>query len=267
MTDRYKRVASMTRSVSQLEQFEKCPRQYELRRVERIVPRPAAWSHQGSAFHAAIETYEVSGRKLTADQVANMFHRDYSTRVRESLKEEPDLDRWMTAGTGGASDIEARYVLGLEQTRAYVRWAEGAGPVIWRDGQGAGVERHLTASISGVTVQGYVDQLLAQPDGAVRVRDLKTGSTRSKFQLETYGVLTRKVLGLTVNDADWFMAKTGKPSRPIDLTKVTEEAVGARFVSMDQAVKDAVNAGDFAAKPGFHCRFCDVSHACSARRV
>ncbi|MFD8886438.1 RecB family exonuclease [Streptomyces erythrochromogenes] len=263
MDDKRTHVSNMTRSVSQLEQFEKCPRQYELQRVERVIPRPAAWSHQGSAFHGAIETYEGEGRTRTADQVADLFHEDYTARVNKALALEPNLDYWMTAGADGQSDIEARYVLGMEQTRAYVRWAEDHRPVIWKDSAGQpGIETHLTADIGGVRVQGYVDQLLARPDGTVRVRDLKTGSTKSKFQLQTYGVLARKVLGVTVNDADWYMAKTGGPSRPVDLTAVTEESVAERFVSMDQGVK----AGDFPAKPGFLCRFCDVAYACSARR-
>ncbi|MGI5196947.1 RecB family exonuclease [Streptomyces sp. CA-288835] len=252
----------MARSVSQRDQYDKCPHQYELQRVRGVTPRPAAWSHQGSAFHAAIETYEEGGRRLTADQVADLFHADYTALVNKSLKDEPNLDWWMTAGTDGQSDIEARYVLGMEQTRAYVRWAEENEPVIWKDEQGPGIERHLTADLAGVTVQGYVDQLLAKPDGSVRVRDLKTGSTKSKFQLQTYGVLARKVLGVEVNDADWYMARTGKPSRPVDLAEVTEEYIAEQFVSLDQGVK----AGDFPARPGYHCRFCDVSHACSARR-
>ncbi|MFF1636012.1 PD-(D/E)XK nuclease family protein, partial [Leifsonia sp. NPDC058248] len=184
-------------------------------------------------------------------------------RVNKALEAEPNLDHWLTAGTDGQSDIEARYVLGMDQIRAYVAWAQDAEPVIWKDSAGQpGIERHLTADLGGVRVQGYVDQLLERPDGSVRVRDLKTGSTKSKFQLETYGVLARKVLGVTVNDADWFMAKVGKPSKPVDLIAVTEEAVASRFVTMDQNVK----AGKFPAKPGFLCRFCDVSHACSSRR-
>lgn len=254
----------MARSVSQADQYEKCPKQYELQRVRRVTPRPAAWSHQGTAFHAAIETYEKGERKLTADQVADLFHLDYTRLVNKSLQEEPNLDHWMTAGTDGQSDIEARYALGMAQTRAYVEWATEHKPAIWKDQVTGklGVERHLTAEIGGVNVQGYVDQLLDRPNGAVRVRDLKTGSTKSKFQLQTYGVLVRKVLGVRVNDADWYMAKTGGLSRPVDLTEVTEEAVAARFVELDQGVK----AGAFPAKPGFHCRFCDVSHACSAKR-
>ncbi|WP_338781755.1 PD-(D/E)XK nuclease family protein [Streptomyces sp. DG1A-41] len=250
--------------MSQAEQYlDKCPKQYELQRVRGVTPRPAAWSHQGTAFHSAIEKFEEGGRRLTADQVADLFHGEYTALVNKSLEREPNLDHWLTAGTDGQSDIEGRYVLGMTQTRAYVEWAQKAEPVIWKDPEGKpGIERHLTAKIGDVTVQGYVDQLLERPDGSVRVRDLKTGSTKSKFQLKTYGVLVRKVLGVEVNDADWYMAKTGGPSRPVDLTEVTEDAVAERFAELDQGVK----AGNFPPRPGFHCRFCDVAYACSSRR-
>ncbi|MEU3278181.1 PD-(D/E)XK nuclease family protein [Streptomyces antibioticus] len=255
----------MTRSVSQAEQYlDKCAWAYYLRRVEGITPNPAAWSIQGTAFHGAIETYELGGRRADEDFVADLFSQDYSAAARKELDRQPDLDRWMTAGPDGASDIEARYVLGRSQTKAYVSWAKDHGPKLWKDTQGRpGVELHLQAEMGGVQVQGYIDQLVDdEPADAVRVRDLKTGSTKSKFQLQTYAILVRKALGLDVRKGDWYMAKTGGLSRPLDLSKVSEDEVGQRYAEMDAGVK----RGDFPANPGFGCRFCDVSHACSVRK-
>ncbi|QNJ44495.1 RecB family exonuclease [Streptomyces buecherae] len=251
----------MTRSVSQLEQYEQCGHQYYLRRVQRVTPRPAAWSHQGTAFHSAIEAYERSGRQLAVGVVTEMFSDEYTSLTTRAMREEPRLDRWMTAGRKApVADIEDRHTLGREQAAAYVAWAQDKGPSIWKAPDGKlGIELHLTVEIGGVTVQGYVDQLPVEPTGSVRVRDLKTGSMKSKFQLQTYGVLVRKALGLEVERGDWYMAKKGSLSRPVDLAQVPEEEIGRRFADMDQGVK----AGRFPASPGFHCRFCDVSHSCS----
>ncbi|MFE9660325.1 PD-(D/E)XK nuclease family protein [Streptomyces sp. NPDC005955] len=250
--------------MSQVEQYEKCPKQYELQRVLGVRQRPAAWFHQGTAVHAAVEEYEVSGRALDASEAVAVFSENYSRGVRADLAAEPNLDRWMTAGgAAGRSDIESRYALGMDQTRAYVEWAEEHQPSIWKgEGGELGIEKHLTAEIGGVTVQGYVDQLVNQPDNSVRVRDVKTGTTRSAFQLQTYTVLVRKALSLKVNDADWYMAKNGKLSRPIDLKEVAEADIAHRFVEADHGI----NAGSFPARPGFHCRFCSVSHACNAEK-
>lgn len=263
MTDQYERLATMSRSVSQAEQYlDKCGEQYRLRRAERVIPRPAAWSHQGTAYHSAVEAYERTGREMPAGEVIQVYSDEYSALTNKALRAEPKLDRWMTAGPDGASDIEARYQLGLDQTAGYVRWAEEHQPSIWKQGDQLGIELHLTADIGGVTVQGYIDQLISEPDGSARIRDQKTGSTKSRFQLETYAILVRKVLGLKVNTGDWYLAKTGKLSRPVDLSAVTEAEVGAKYREMDQGVKARI----FEPRPGFSCRFCDVSHACSYKR-
>lgn len=257
------RVADMTRSVSQEDQYNKCGEQYRLRRVERVRPRPAAWSYQGTAFHSACEVYEGSGRTMPLEAVSEVYSQEYSRLASKALDQEPNTDRWLTAGPSGADDIVNRYRLGKGQTEEYVKWAEHKGPRIWPgDGQRNGIELHLTATLGGVKVQGYIDQLVSEPDGSVRIRDLKTGSTKSRFQLETYALLVRKSLGLVVRKGDWYLAKTGKLSRPVDLSGVTEEEVGGRYAAMDQGVK----AGIFEPKPGFNCRFCDVSHACSFKR-
>lgn len=264
MSDRFDRVRSMTRSVSQVEQYlDKCAYAYYLSRVEGIPPRPAAWSIQGTAFHLAAEAFELGGRSLSEEDVADLFSEHYSAAVRRELNREPDLSQWLTAGVDGASDIEARYVLGREQTRAYVQWAKAHGPTLWKDSDGRpGIELHVKAEIGGVQVQGYIDQLPLEPDDSVRVRDLKTGSTRSRFQLETYAVLVRKALGLEVSKGDWYMAKQGGLSRPLDLSKVDEDQIGERFAEMDAGVR----AGDFPARPSYSCRFCDVSHACTFKK-
>ncbi|QCX75700.1 PD-(D/E)XK nuclease superfamily protein [Streptomyces sp. YIM 121038] len=256
-------VFDIPRSPSQAEQYLKCPEQYRLRRVVRVEPRPAAWSHQGSAFHSAIEAFELGGRKSSAREVQEVFGREYSRLTKSALNKEPNLDRWMTAGPPGGADIENRYRLGLKQTESYVQWSRGQGPRIWQGADGApGVELDLAHEICGVKVRGIIDQLIVEADGSARIRDLKTGSSRSKFQLETYAVLVRKALGVETNGGDWYMAKTGRLSRRVDLSHATEEAVGSAYAELDRGIK----AGEFPARPGFHCRFCDVSHACNYAR-
>ncbi|WJV49927.1 RecB family exonuclease [Streptomyces flavofungini] len=256
-------IETATRSVSQVEQYEKCPYRFYLRRVVRIPPRPAAWSIQGTAFHAACEAYERSERVMTCEEVADVYSETYTDLTRAALSRTPDTEHWLRAKGEGTQDIEDRYALGVAQTRAYVEWALGRESGIWRDSRGVpAIELHLTAPLGGVIVQGYIDQLTTDEAGALNVRDLKTGTTRSKFQLATYGALVRAALGEEVNRGDWYMAKTGKPSRAVDISEGAGHKVSEKFRAMDEGVK----RGDFPAKAGFECRFCDVSHACSSNR-
>lgn len=253
-------IETQPRSVSQTEQYERCAWRFYLQRVERVTPRPAAWSHHGTAFHSAAEAFEKSGRTMTVEEAVEIFSDQYEDITNAALDIESDTDRWLSAGRySGGEDIERRYVLGQEQTAYYVQWAKDNGPSIWKtpDGEPA-LELYFMVELGGVQVRGYIDQLVTVKGGAVRPRDLKTGSTKSRFQLQTYGVAVRQVYGVEVNDADWYLAKDGRLSRPVKLDQVHADELGQRYADMDAGVK----AGRFPASPSYDCRFCDVSHAC-----
>ncbi|WP_063793996.1 RecB family exonuclease [Streptomyces graminilatus] len=253
-------IETQPRSVSQTEQYEKCGWRFYLQRVERVTPSPAAWSIHGRAFHSAAEAYEKSDRTMSAEEAVVIFSDEYEAETNKALDEESNTDRWLSAGRySGGEDIERRYALGQKQTAYYVEWAKEKGPVIWKTPDGVpALELYFMVELGGVQVRGYIDQLVTVKD-AVRPRDLKTGSMKSKFQLQTYGIAVRELYGVEVNDADWYLAKDGRLSRPVKLDQVSADELGERYAAMDAGVK----AGSFPARPGYDCRFCDVAHACS----
>ncbi|MEV3860726.1 PD-(D/E)XK nuclease family protein [Streptomyces sp. NPDC050095] len=244
-----------------MEQYEKCAWRWYLQRVERVPPRPAAWSMHGTAFHSAAEAWERSARTMDDEAVRGVFREQYTDMVTKALEMEPNTDLWLSAGRySGGEDIERRYRLGLEQTTAYVAWTRTAAPSIWtlpESGEPA-LELYFMVELGGIKVRGYIDQVLEDSERSVRVRDLKTGSTKSKFQLQTYAVAIRKQWGTKVDTADWYLARDGRLSRPVKVGGVSEDEIGQRFADMDEGVK----AGRVPAKPGYDCRFCDVAHAC-----
>ncbi|MFF4245240.1 PD-(D/E)XK nuclease family protein [Streptomyces sp. NPDC001822] len=254
-------VENQPRSVSQTEQYEKCAWRWYLQRVVRVRPRPAAWSFHGTAFHTAAEAWERSSRALGADEVTAIFHDEYTSKVNEALEEEPNTDVWLAAGryTGG-EDIERRYHLGMEQTAAYVEWSKANKPALWTEPNtgGPALELSFMVELGGIKVRGFIDQALDETENKVRVRDLKTGTMKSKFQLQTYSVAMRQQWGVEVERADWYLARDGRLSRPVKVEAVSEDEIGQRFADMDAGVK----AGNFPANPGFDCNFCDVSHGC-----
>ncbi|MGV9693344.1 PD-(D/E)XK nuclease family protein [Streptomyces sp. NPDC003444] len=254
-------IETQPRSVSQTDQYEKCGWRWWLQRGERVTPRPAAWSHHGNAFHTAAEAVERSGRTMSAEEAVDLFSDEYATLTNAALDREPNTDRWLAAGYSGGEDIERRYVLGQEQTARYVEWSTEEKPAIWAEpaeGEPA-LELYFLVELGGIQVRGYIDQLIEEPDGTVRVRDLKTGTTRSHFQLQTYAAAVEQAWGAKVDRGDWYLGKTGRLSRPVRLDAVNADELGERYAAMDAGVK----AGRFPANPGFNCRFCDVSHACS----
>lgn len=253
-------VETQPRSVSQVEQYEQCGHRYYLSRVVRVERRPAAWSHQGTAFHRAAEQFERGCRQMTEDQAVELYSEEYSRLINEDLARESTLANWLTAkGKDAGRDIADRYVLGQEQTRQYARWSRQHEPAVWQTASGElGLELPFTAMFGGVRVRGVIDQLVELPDGSVRPRDHKTGSTKSPLQLRTYGLAARQVWGVEVTSADWYLAREGRLSRPVKMD-TTAEKLGQRYRAMDEGVK----RGNFPASPGFHCHFCDVNHKCS----
>jgi putative RecB family exonuclease len=197
---------------------------------------------------------------MGAEEVVEVFRDEYTAMTNKALDKEPNTDVWLAAGryTGG-EDIERRYVLGIEQTRAYVEWSLNNEPAIWKESDGTpALELSFMVELGGVKVRGFIDQALDEGENTVRVRDLKTGSMKSKFQLQTYAVAMRQQWGVNVERADWYLAKDNRLSRPVKVGEVSEDEIGQRFADMDAGVK----RGDFPANPSFSCQFCDVSHAC-----
>ncbi|WP_340376587.1 PD-(D/E)XK nuclease family protein [Streptomyces sp. SS7] len=253
-------IETQPRSVSQTEQYEKCGWRFYLQRVERVEPRPAAWSIHGRAFHSAAEAFERADRAMGAEEAVAIFSDEYEDETNKALDKESNTDHWLSAGRySGGEDIERRYALGQQQTARYVEWATENRPAIWTTPDGTpGLELYFMVELGGVKVRGYIDQLVTVKD-AVRPRDLKTGSTKSRFQLQTYGIAVRELYDVEVNDADWYLAKDGRLSRPVKLNQVSADELGERYAAMDAGVK----AGNFPANPGYDCRFCDVAHACT----
>ncbi|RGD62475.1 PD-(D/E)XK nuclease family protein [Kitasatospora xanthocidica] len=252
------------RSVSQFNQyFEGCSWRYKLQRIDRVPQRPAAWSHHGTAFHTAAEHVELARWKgdglLDQGDAQTLFNDAYTEAINKSMREWPDLDDWLRAKGETQDDIEQRYELGMQQAAEYVTHSNNRLERIWETPEGVpAIELHFEVEFAGVPVVGFIDLVVERPDGSLVVRDNKTGTMKSKFQLYAYGsALRRMVPGVRVDAGDWWLAKENRLSRPVKLG-MPEQEIEASFVALDEGVK----AGEFVPQPGFNCRFCDVSHKC-----
>ncbi|QGJ90507.1 Cas4 family exonuclease [Mycobacterium phage Traft412] len=78
------------------------------------------------------------------------------------------------------------------------------------------------------------------------------------FQLAVYALALKQLYGVEITRGVYFMAKTGKPTYPYDLTDWTREKISARFHDMERKLE----AGDFTPKPGASCARCDVALSC-----
>lgn len=265
MTDDY-------RSVSQVTQYEKCPHAYYLQRRLRVWEKPAAWTAQGTAFHAAIEAYE-RGEAADVEEMKNVFREVYAREINRMTEVTPNMAFWFDSRQGhGENDVRRRYDIGLRQVRDYHQWrtGKGSGDVIWVSEDGTpGIELRFDADFRGVKVRGFIDQILDLGDGRVHVRDAKSGNKPGEpFQLKVYGMALEQIHGVQAITGDFWMGeKAGKhrgphPKKPVDLTGLSESEVIDRFHAVDEGIRDE----QFDPKPGPNCWSCPVQTSCKYRK-
>lgn len=257
---RLTRVRTMHRSVSQIQQYERCPHAFYLQRVERAWQRPAAWLPHGLAVHKAVEMIERSSRQMPLAEAEDVFREEYADQTNRLASDGVSMSWWFPSGPyDGPADVERRYGLGLEQVGRYDQWIRShPEDVIWMtpDGEPA-IELGFDIELDGVQMIGYIDQVIAD----LGPRDVKSGATPGdSFQLAAYAVAIEEQYGVRFLAGDYWMGKTGKATKPYDLTVWPRNAVADRLGAMDAAVK----AEQFDPKPDPDtCRMCSVQRACA----
>lgn len=257
------------RSVSQVTQYERCPHAYYLQRIARVWEKPAAWTAQGTAFHAAIEAYEL-GHARTESDMLDEFRQVYAREIDRALEHTPNTDYWFDSWQGsGAEDIRRRYLIGLDQVQDYYDWrtGPGVGDVVWVSDDGTpGVEIRTEVDFDGVAMVGYIDLVLAvsRSADAVHVRDAKSGNRPGEtFQLKVYGMSLEKVHGVEAVTGDyWLGKKSGRrrgPTKTTNLDQISESEVVDRIHAADEGIK----AEKFDPRPDKSvCFVCSVRSSC-----
>ena len=216
---------------------------------------------QGSAFHEAIEGWEISGRSPLFD-VRNAYAVSYDQHISRMREQEPNEQNWLHSYRITTSeDISARREKGLEQVSNYVTFAL-ANPFVIADVDEytLAIEIPFEVEIGNTLIKGAVDQVLMHPDG-YEVRDLKTGNRQaSPLQLGVYKVALEKIFGWKIVSGSYYYAKDNKvltiPKQEMD--RYTEEYLTEIFDALERGIENKV----FIPNPGSACMLCPVKNYC-----
>lgn len=289
---RLAKVKEMPRSVSQVKEYlvklGGCGYRYYLDRVIRAWDKPAAWSPQGTAVHAAAEAWEKSGRTMTLVEAEDVYRDRYAEEINSLAEDTPNWDFWFASGPyRGAVDVERRYQLGLDQVARYVHYYTLVAPheVIWitPDGEPA-IELRFDFELDGVAMRGFIDQVVrvrpprprtasgalsksrkaldewtGLPD-LLRVRDIKSGNTPGdSFQLGVYGLAIEDSYGVVPDGGgDYWMGRVGGPTGVYEL--MPRDGITDLVHEADSGIK----AERFEPNPEeSRCKFCSVRTACA----
>ncbi|HTV58188.1 MAG TPA: ATP-dependent DNA helicase [Verrucomicrobiae bacterium] len=232
-------------SASAIEAYKGCPMKYEFQYGWSLRGGPHADMTFGNVMHKTVKDFVESvkgGNKPSLDDVLASYERE-----------------WSSAGFPDAYQEEEYKKTGREELAAFYKtYSKSPAEVIHQE---KAFELPLEHE---VLVTGRIDQI-NRLDGGVEIMDYKTGKpkdqkkTDENLQLSVYALAAQEALELD-------------PRRLVFYNLVTNEGVatsrdGKALNNLKEEIYDIaglIRAGQFEARPGFGCRYCDFKPLCPA---
>src|SRR5579883_1693297 len=235
----------LTLSATRLETYNRCPLKYKIETQWNIPDEPVPAMQFGNAVHTALKAYYdsvIAKRPLTRDVLLACFLEQLSiSRFEDPLQ------------------FELYKKQGLQQLGDFfdLRAAEPLPDVI-------ATEKVFHFEVAGVRVVGRMDRVDRDGVGLV-ITDYKTGSPRTdddaekSLQLSIYATAARREWGSLPVALRFYNLETNEAATTVR----TEEQV-REIEAVIRETADSINAGEFGAKPGFHCQWCGYRTLCPA---
>lgn len=231
-------------SASGIETYESCPMKYLFAQVWKIRGGPHAAMTFGNVMHTAIKEFVgqlKQGRKMPVEELMTIYDRE-----------------WSSAGFPDEYQEEEYRREGREQLEKFHRVMCDAPPEILF--QEKTFELPLEHEI---VVTGRMDQVNGLGKGKVEIVDYKTGKPRDakradgSLQLSVYALAAQDVLDLEPSRLVFYNLTSNEPvstERDAKSLEKTKQKIAE--------VADQIRAGEFPARPGFLCGYCDYRPLC-----
>jgi ATP-dependent DNA helicase UvrD/PcrA len=233
-----------------VELYQTCPLKFKLARDWNLPTEPAAMVQYGSVMHRVLADYYnsvIAGTPYSEQQVLDMFC--------ERLK------------SGGMEDPLRRELYlkqGASQLQELLRGTASAPPKVLR------TEEAFSVEIAGTPVIGRIDRIdeVGRSGGeatAVELVDYKTGRPWSQkdaercLQLAIYAIAAKHQWNYAVKRMTLHNLQNN--SR---MEVVPTETMLANAEGKIRETAESLREGNFAAKPGYHCRYCGYRELCPA---
>ncbi len=234
-------------SPSAIGTLESCPQKFLFNYAWRLRGGPAAAMSFGSVMHNTIKYFIgelAKGHTLPFEEVAHKFEVEWTSAGFEDDYQEQEYKKD-----------------GLAQLLAFHASTLAAPPTV--------IAQEKTFDLpmdNNVVLKGRMDQVNRLGPGEEEIVDYKTGKPRDEakakkdIQLSVYALAAREVF-------DWNPARLTlhflQNNHPVSATRDEKQLKKVR-AEIQEAAAD-IRAGEFPAKPGFACRFCDYESICPAQ--
>ncbi len=248
-------------SSSQIDQYLRCPLKYRYQRIDGI---PTSFVSSalvfGGAIHAALEWIhgeQMRGREISLETACRIFNADWYSQKMDlpiRFKESEEESELLAMG----HEMLRQYAA---LKRSEVRGCEVpfTVPLVHPE----------TGEDLGVTLDGYIDTIEADPEGGEVIVEYKTsGQVFSqndidvRLQLTAYSYAYATIHRKLPNRFKVVtFLKYKKPRiHVLETTRTKEDHIG--FFQVAKGVFDSVKAGIFPPHPGFWCGDCEYRAIC-----
>jgi DNA helicase-2/ATP-dependent DNA helicase PcrA len=232
-------------SSSALSAYESCPMKYMLRYHWRIRGGPNAAMTFGNVMHTTVKEFvaEVQKKKVPLEEVLAIYDREWRSAGYPDEHQETEYRK------------EGRKILeGFHQS-----CVAAPADVLFQE---KAFELPLEHD---VVIEGRIDQINRIGRNAVEIIDYKTGKPRDAkkaagdLQLTIYALAAKEVLDLNPERLVFYNLMNNER---VETTRDAKSLKAAKEKIAELA--DLIRAGEFDAKPGFGCKYCDFQAICPA---
>lgn len=233
-------------SATTVQTYETCPLQFKLEREWKIPREAPAAMQYGASMHRVLRSYFDSVR----------FERPMSQEDLIGLLM-TDLDG---AGISDGLQRELYDQKGMKQLRGLMEACRAA-PVP----EVLHTEEQFEIRLGMGVVAGRIDRIDRKSADRVVIIDYKTGKPQSQedaddsLQLSIYALAAREKWGYEAEELGFYNLEENS----LIVTRRSEEQLREARLKVEDVAQN-IAAGNFRAKPGFHCRFCSYRSLCPA---
>ena len=240
-----------TFSHSKISMFQKCPRAYECRHIEKMKELFASIElHMGKCVHAALEhTYESKnrGELLSVDSVVREFQSAWHSSKLESAK--------VVKSRRSKDDYHEE---AMQMLRSFYRRV-----LLSDNSETLALEKRFKIALNdGIVYQGVIDRLSRQADGMLRITDYKTGKRvadpSTDDQIASYALWVFEEFNENKIEACYEDLRNGETKAALihrnQVPKITEKVLGD--------IASVLRQKDFPASPSILCEWCGYNPIC-----
>ena len=250
-------------SYSQIETYEKCPKQYKYKFVLKVPTPQSPTLTFGSIIHAVLKDFYEIVKK--SQQGFEGFEKIPTLSDLKKIFEE----KWngMAGASMGAFKSKTykdkMYKRGLDALESFYKklYSESDTPFM--------LEQGFNLRVGGYTLRGKIDRVdtvgAKGERQSVRIVDYKTGQVREQkevdkdLQLAIYAMAAREVFKLEPESLSLMFVDEGLM---VETSGAGMKRLEEKVVEKVEKVGGGIESGKFGATPGFICKYCEFRDIC-----